>query len=84
MACQLWPPSVEGQRLHPLFGPLFDNIVAVMHRSRCFIDIVEDILINGFFIVEKFAGLAIELPENSRLADGEQQFLSAESTSTRS
>ena len=79
------PAFGRGTRLHPRFRTLLDDIVAVVHLARLLVDAVEDVLVHGFLVVKKLAGLAIQLPQDAVLADGEHaDSARRRSTSTRS
>src|SRR5207253_1227242 len=71
------PAFGRGTRRYPRFGALLDNIVAVVNLAGFLIDTVEDVLIDGFLVVEKLAGLAVELPQDTVLADRKHQTLPA-------
>ncbi len=58
--------------LNPDSGALFEDIVAIPDLAGLRIDLVEDVLEHRFVMAEILARLAVELPQNARLADGEQ------------
>ncbi len=53
------PAFGGGTGLHPFFGALLDDFIAVVDFAGFLIDAVEDVLEDGLFVVEEFAGLAV-------------------------
>ena len=66
-----------GTGLNPLAGLLLEDVAAIGRLARLRIDPREDVLEDGFLEGEELAGLAVELPQDAGLADGEQQLLAA-------
>ena len=59
-----------------LGGPpqlLFDDVRPIRKLPGLWIDPAEDVLINGFVLGEKLSGLAVQLPQNAGLPDGEKR-----------
>src|SRR6185295_13544584 len=65
-------------RLHPLAGLLLEDVGAIGRRAALRIDRLEHVLEDRFLVAEERAVAPIELPENPRLADREDDFLIAD------
>ena len=61
--------------LYPLAEFLFKNVLPVMRPAAYGIELIPDVLENGFLMPEIFARLAVELPEDTVFPDGEEQTL---------
>src|SRR5688572_3996944 len=62
-------------RVDPLADLVVDDVGAIRRRAGLRIELLPDVLEDGFLVTEILAGLAIELPEHAVLADGEYQVL---------
>src|SRR5262245_2449612 len=67
-----------GTNLKPLANLLFQDVTAVGWFSRTCLDTGEEILVDRFLVTKKLAGFAIDFPQDSGLADGEQQLFPVE------
>src|SRR6185295_1199091 len=59
-------------------GLLLEDVGAILRRAALRIDRLEHILKNGLPVADVLAALAIELPQNPRLADREHELLVAD------
>ena len=66
-----------GAGTDPLIGLLVHDVRAVGDLPGLGIDLAEDILEQGLFRAQEFAGGAVELPQDAILADGHQRLLVA-------
>src|SRR5262249_1690396 len=62
--------------LDPLAEFLFEDILPVMRSPGCGIELIPDVLKDSFFVAKIFAGLPIQLPQDTVLSDSEEQALS--------
>jgi len=67
-----------GARIHPLAGLLLENVGPILRRAALGVDRLEHVLEDRFLVAEELPVPAIELPENPRLADREDELLIAE------
>ena len=65
-------------RRHPLTRLLLQDVGAVRRRAGLRIDRVEHVLEHGLLVAKELSVATIELPENSRFANREQQLLIAD------
>src|SRR5712671_5126155 len=72
------PTLRAGTGLHGLPYLLLENIAPVGGLTSLRIDVREDVLKNGFLVTQKLAGSPVELPQDTRLADGEHHSLIAD------
>ena len=61
----------------PLADLVLDDVLPVARRAGLRVELLPDVLEDRFLVAEILAGLAIELPQDAVLADGEHQVLSA-------
>src|SRR6187551_3832876 len=64
--------------LHPLADCRLDDVGAIARLARLGIDAIEDVLEHRFLVAEEATGLAVELPQDSGLADREHGFVTAD------
>ena len=62
----------------PLVDLLLEDVAAIGGPAGLAIDVRVDVLEDGLLEVEQRAGAAIELPQDARLADGEERLLGAD------
>src|SRR5260370_33777927 len=67
-----------GTDLKPLADLLLQDVAAVCWFSSLGVDVGEEVLVDRFLVAEKLAGFAIDSPQDSGLADGEQQLAPVE------
>ena len=71
MGCQFLPPAVLGTGWHQLFELGVDDVLPIGDGPGLRIDVVEDILVDGFFVSQELAGFAVQLPQDTVLAGAE-------------
>src|SRR4029077_3373495 len=60
---------------HPFAEALLDDIVAIVRLAGARVEGIVDVLEHHFFVPQIFAGLAVELPQNTGLAGAEDVVL---------
>ena len=61
--------------LDPLAEFLLKDVLPVMRAAAYRIELIPDVLKDGFLVAQIFASLTVELPQNSVFADREEQTL---------